>query len=97
MPSTSSNAEFVDIRCLTLDARCQKDFNGSMALHLIKLCVGADSIDDLREWVAERSLRAIAAGLEPHSVHTTRMAPKRMEELLDGGSLYWVKIGRAHV
>ncbi|MGO6900324.1 DUF1489 domain-containing protein, partial [Rhizobium ruizarguesonis] len=33
-----------------------------MALHLIKLCVGADSIDDLREWVAERSLRAIAAG-----------------------------------
>jgi len=34
---------------LKLDARCQKDFNGSMALHLIKLCVGADSIDDLRE------------------------------------------------
>ena len=61
-----------------------------MALHLIKLCVGADSIDDLREWVAERALRAIAAGLEPHSVHTTRMVPKRMEELLDGGSLYWV-------
>ncbi|WP_163880156.1 DUF1489 family protein [Rhizobium laguerreae] len=65
-----------------------------MALHLIKLCVGADSIDDLREWVAERSLRAIAAGLEPHSVHTTRMAPKRMEELLDGGSLYWVIKGQ---
>ena len=34
-----------------------------MALHLLKLCVGADSIDDLREWVAERSLIAIAAGL----------------------------------
>lgn len=65
-----------------------------MALHLIKLCVGADSIDDLREWVAERSLRAIAAGLEPHSVHTTRMVPKRVEELLDGGSLYWVIKGQ---
>ena len=25
-----------------------------MALHLIKLCVGADSIDDLREWVKAR-------------------------------------------
>ena len=61
-----------------------------MALNLIKLCVGCDSIEDLREWVAERSLRAIAAGLEPHSVHTTRMVPKRDTEILAGGSLYWV-------
>jgi hypothetical protein len=65
-----------------------------MALHLIKLCVGADSIQDLREWVAERALNAIAAGLEPHSIHTTRMAPKRMSELLEGGSLYWVIKGQ---
>jgi hypothetical protein len=65
-----------------------------MALHLIKLCVGADSIDDLREWVAERALTAMSAGLEPHSVHTTRMVPKRMEELLEGGSLYWVIKGQ---
>ncbi len=65
-----------------------------MTLHLIKLCVGADSIDDLREWVAERSMMAIAAGLEPHSTHTTRMVPKRTEELLDGGSLYWVIKGQ---
>ncbi len=65
-----------------------------MALHLIKLCVGADSIDDLRDWVARRALTAIAAGLEPHSTHTTRMVPKRVEELLDGGSLYWVIKGQ---
>lgn len=65
-----------------------------MALHLIKLCVGADSLQDLREWVADRSLTAMAAGLQPHSVHTTRMVPKRMEELLDGGSLYWVIKGQ---
>lgn len=65
-----------------------------MALHLIKLCVGADSIDDLREWVSERSLKAMALGLEPHSVHTTRMLPKRAEELLEGGSLYWVIKGQ---
>jgi len=65
-----------------------------MALHLIKLCVGADSIENLREWVSQRSLTAMAAGLEPHSVHTTRMIPKRMEELLDGGSLYWVIKGQ---
>ena len=65
-----------------------------MALHLIKLCVGADSIDDLREWVSERSLIAIAAGMEPHSSHVTRMIPKRDQELLDGGSLYWVIKGQ---
>lgn len=65
-----------------------------MALHLIKLCVGADSIEDLREWVSERAMNAIATGLEPHTTHTTRMVPKRIEELLDGGSLYWVIKGQ---
>ena len=65
-----------------------------MTLHLIKLCVGADSIDDLKGWVADRSFKAMAAGLEPHSTHTTRMVPKRVEELLDGGSLYWVIKGQ---
>lgn len=65
-----------------------------MALHLIKLCVGADSIDDLREWVSERSLIAMAAGMEAHSSHITRMIPKRDQELLDGGSLYWVIKGQ---
>ncbi|WP_313616776.1 DUF1489 family protein [Agrobacterium sp.] len=65
-----------------------------MALHLVKLCVGADSLQDLRDWVSQRSLLAIAAGLEPHSIHTTRMIPKRVEELLDGGSLYWVIKGQ---
>ena len=65
-----------------------------MALHLIKLCVGADSIEDLREWVSERSLIAIAAGMEPHSSHITRMVPKRDQDLLEGGSLYWVIKGQ---
>ena len=65
-----------------------------MALHIIKLCVGADSLDDLRNWVAQRAMLAIAAGMEPHSTHTTRMFPKRREEILDGGSLYWVIKGQ---
>lgn len=65
-----------------------------MSLHLIKLCVGAESIEDLREWVSRKALTAIAAGLQPHSFHTTRMVPKRMDELLDGGSLYWVIKGQ---
>lgn len=65
-----------------------------MALHLLKLCVGATSIDDLREWVAHRALNVMSAGHAPHSFHTTRMVPKRTEELLDGGSLYWVIKGQ---
>lgn len=66
-----------------------------MALNLIKLCVGAESIDDLREWVAERAMLAIAAGMEPHTVHVTRMFPKRRVEIVDGGgSLYWVIKGQ---
>ncbi len=74
-----------------MDNGCSKP---AMALNLLKLCVGADTIEDLREWVARKALVAIAAGLEPHSTHTTRMVPKRMDELLDGGSLYWVIKGQ---
>lgn len=61
---------------------------------MIKLCVGAESVADLKEWVAERALTAMAAGLEPHSRHRTRMMPKRVAEILDGGSLYWVIKGQ---
>ncbi len=61
-----------------------------MALHLLKLCVGADSVADMEEWVARRAAANIKAGLGPVTQHTTRMFPKRREELLAGGSLYWV-------
>ena len=65
-----------------------------MSLHLLKLCVGADSIRDLETWIAER-LAARRRAKEPlEHVHTTRMAPKRALELLDGGSLYWVIKGQ---
>lgn len=55
-----------------------------MSLHLIKLCVGADTPEDLRVW---REARA-KAGHRP-IVHT-RNTPKHAAELLDGGSLFWV-------
>lgn len=77
-----------------LDGYSEKDFKKPMTLHMIKLCVGADSVTDLKEWVAGRALMAMAAGLEPQSHHRTRMMPKRVEEILDGGSLYWVIKGQ---
>ena len=61
-----------------------------MTLHLIKLCVGCDSIEDLAGWIEHRSAEARRAGREPVHAHVTRMVPRRMAELLDGGSLYWV-------
>ena len=61
-----------------------------MTLHLIKLAVGCDSVKDLKSWVAERMQTAKKKGLPQHHIHVTRMVPKRVDELLDGGSLYWV-------
>ncbi|THD44826.1 MAG: DUF1489 family protein [Bradyrhizobium sp.] len=61
-----------------------------MALNLVKLCVGAESIADLEEWIAERVAERVARGEPARSAHVTRMGPKRAEELVDGGSLYWV-------
>ncbi|MEM6621590.1 MAG: DUF1489 domain-containing protein [Pseudomonadota bacterium] len=61
-----------------------------MALHLIKLCVGAEKIDDLQTWQAGRSAERRRQGLDPRPRHVTRMWPKRADEVLDGGSLYWV-------
>jgi hypothetical protein len=59
-------------------------------VHLLKLCVGADSVEDLVEWQAERMAEARAAGGEWTHLHVTRMWPRRGEELVAGGSLYWV-------
>jgi len=61
-----------------------------MALHLIKLCVGCESIADLEEWIEENRAHHRRLGRDYEQTHTTRMVPKRVEELLDGGSLYWV-------
>jgi hypothetical protein len=61
-----------------------------MTLHLIKLCVGAESIESLKDWQTRRLKEQKAKGAKPELVHVTRMTPKRKEELLDGGSLYWV-------
>jgi hypothetical protein len=66
-----------------------------MSLHLIKLCVGVDSIADLEERIILRLRTRRAAGeKKPQLVHRTRMAPKRADELIDGGSIYWVIKGQ---
>ncbi len=65
-----------------------------MALHLIKLCVGCDSITDLEEWIEENRALHRRLGRDYEQTHTTRMVPKRVDDLLDGGSLFWVIKGQ---
>jgi hypothetical protein len=64
-----------------------------MPLHLIKLCVGCDSIAELEHWIRQK-LKARPKGSKREHIHTTRMVPKRADELTDGGSLYWVMRGQ---
>ena len=65
-----------------------------MALHLLKLCVGAGTIAELEAHIAGRLAMCRAAGLPPEQVHTTRMVPRRAPEIVDGGSLFWVIRGQ---
>ena len=55
-----------------------------MSLHIIKLCVGAETVEDLARWQAGQIKR------RGRPVCGTRMWPKRADEVLAGGSLYWV-------
>lgn len=61
-----------------------------MTIHLVKLSVGAETVDDLRAWVEKRSRQSEKAGEGKVHQHVTRMHPRRTEELLNGGSIYWV-------
>jgi hypothetical protein len=65
-----------------------------MSLHLIKLCVGCDSVADLEDWIREKLKEKKRRSQKPEHIHTTRMVPKRGDELIDGGSLYWVVRGQ---
>ncbi|MEZ5996365.1 MAG: DUF1489 domain-containing protein [Hyphomonadaceae bacterium] len=53
-------------------------------IHIVKLCVGAESVEDLADF-QKRQIRK-----RKRAVCGTRMWPKREAEVLAGGSLYWV-------
>ena len=55
-----------------------------MTVHLKKLSVGTASLDSLQRFQAQRIANV------GRLVHLTRNRPRRAEELLDGGSIYWI-------
>lgn len=61
-------------------------------MHIIKLCVGVSSVEELVEWRAQRRAQGLGRpdGL---NVHRTRMMPKRAGDIAGQGSLYWVIAG----
>ena len=64
-------------------------YDGVMTVHLIKLAVGIENFSGLSERQAHRLAEA-AGSNEPKLRHFTRSTPRRADELLDGGSIYWV-------
>jgi hypothetical protein len=61
-----------------------------MTIHIIKLCVGADGIEDLADWQVRQVVRMKKSKQRPLPCCGTRSWPKRREEVLAGGSLYWI-------
>ncbi len=64
-----------------------------MSLHLLKMAVGAHGFEDLTRRQADRLANLRAAGEPAVLRHLTRSTPRRAEEVLDGGSIYWVMAG----
>lgn len=58
-------------------------------MNILKLCVGADSVEDLEDWHRQHRAHWAPGTTE----HITRMWPKREAEVLEG-SLYWVIKGQ---
>ena len=62
-----------------------------MPLHLVKLAVGIDDIDHLRQ------IRRVRAAERGGNWVYTRNRPRRAQEVLAGGSIYWVIRGQIRV
>lgn len=56
-----------------------------MPVHLLKIAVGIESLEHFRQRMKARKTRTFT--------HYTRHMPKRAEEVLAGGSLYWIVKG----
>ncbi len=68
-----------------------------MTIHLVKIAVGVESVDHLREIQIERLRKNKEKNKSGDLRHLTRNSPKRAEEVLDNGSIYWIIKGYIRV
>lgn len=62
-------------------------------IHMIKLCVGVATLEELEGYRSERAHWWGADYGEDVHVHRTRTRPRRAEEIEGVGSIYWVISG----
>lgn len=62
-------------------------------IHMVKLCVGVSSLEELESYRDERAHWWGADYGEEVHVHRTRMMPKRAAEMEGVASIYWVIAG----
>jgi hypothetical protein len=60
-----------------------------MTLHLLKLCVGCDAVEELAAWQRQRLKALRQADAQAELMHVTRQTPRR-EGFGPGSSIYWV-------
>ena len=68
-----------------------------MPLHLLKICVGVDAIEELAAWQVQRLKELRRQKKRRRLYHVTRQTPQRAAEIVDGGSLYWIIRGFVRV
>jgi hypothetical protein len=61
-----------------------------MTVHMVKMAVGVESVAHLLELQTLRRRNAGSGGGFGELRNMTRNAPRRRDELVDGGSIYWV-------
>ena len=61
-----------------------------MVVHLLKMCVGIEDVEHLRQVQSARIEQSLAQGLGDRLWHRTRHMPRREAEVLGGGSIYWI-------
>ena len=64
-------------------------YKDAMKLHILKLCVGCDSVEDLGDWQRRRLATIREANPQAELMHVTRQTPRR-EGFAPGSSIYWV-------
>ena len=65
---------------------CYKD---AMTFHILKLCVGCGSVEELASWQSRRLATMRQADPRAVLMHVTRQTPRR-QGFAPGSSMYWV-------